>query len=271
MRTLVELRRRGAALSGLLAACLLVGPVHASDSVALNPDVVLAAMPDDAPTAHFLSALEVEAELAAIFVEADAARAKLEETRHAVKLAEQVQMLAEHLGERLGALQRELSTGLADLNTRMALLEAAAGAGVRRFVHLSSDAAVGSRPRGGDPLDESATVPSLPSVVAGLVVADVVLQPRHGRETLEVGRELVHEAGVGRDRGLLVAERLGVIVVGGLFLGMLCHQQLMITARRAKGMDAFVQFGLGGERPPVVAVRLVHRDEPPRHHADKHQ
>lgn len=66
MRTLVELRRRGAALSGLLAACLLVGPVHASDSVALNPDVVLAAMPDDAPTAHFLSALEVEAELAAI-------------------------------------------------------------------------------------------------------------------------------------------------------------------------------------------------------------
>ena len=67
-----------------------------------------------------------EAELAAIFVEADAARAKLEETRHAVKLDEQVQMLAEHLGERLGALQRELSTGLADLNTRMALLEAAA-------------------------------------------------------------------------------------------------------------------------------------------------
>lgn len=82
-----------------------------------------------APTGQTASeaiARNPEAELAAIFVEADAARAKLEETRHAVALDGQVQMLVEHLGERLGALQRELSTGLTDLNARMALLEAAA-------------------------------------------------------------------------------------------------------------------------------------------------
>ncbi len=65
-------------------------------------------------------ASNLEAELATVFAEADAARARLEEARRADEHMQMLVELRQFMGEKLGALER----GLSDLNARLMCLEA---------------------------------------------------------------------------------------------------------------------------------------------------
>lgn len=62
----------------------------------------------------------LEAELATVFAEADAARARLDEARRADEHMQMLVELRQFMGEKLGALER----GLSDLNARLMSLEA---------------------------------------------------------------------------------------------------------------------------------------------------